>query len=66
MASGGRRNSSCNSRKPGNEPQLNMADEESPEESEKKIDSLSHPEVMALFGEKNWGKTVEDPLLICI
>ena len=32
-----------------------MADEESPEESEKKIDSLSHPEVMALFGEKNWG-----------
>ncbi|RMX60783.1 hypothetical protein pdam_00024625, partial [Pocillopora damicornis] len=26
-----------------------MADEESPEESEKKIDSLSHPEVMALF-----------------
>ena len=32
-----------------------MADEESPEESEKKIDSLSHPEVMALFGEKIWG-----------
>ena len=53
MASGGRRNSSCTSRKPGNEPQLNMADEESPEESEEKIDSLSHPEVMALFGEKN-------------
>ena len=43
-----------------------MADEESPEETEKKIDSLSHPEVMALFGEKNWEKTVEDPLLICI
>ena len=46
---------SCTSRKPGNEPQLNMADEESPKESEKKIDSLSHPEVMALFGEKIWG-----------
>ena len=29
-----------------------MADKESPEESEKKIDSLSHPEVMVLFGEK--------------
>ena len=43
-----------------------MADEESLEELKIKIDSLSHPEVMALFGEKNWGKTVEDPLLICI
>ena len=43
-----------------------MADEESPEESEKKIDSLSHPEVMALFGKKNLGKIVGDPLLIYI
>ena len=38
-----------------------MADKEIPEESEKKIDSLSHPEVMAPMG-----NIVEDPLLIYI
>ncbi|RMX53433.1 hypothetical protein pdam_00022005 [Pocillopora damicornis] len=40
-----------------------MADEESLEELKIKIDSLSHPEVMALFSEK-LGKIMEDPLLI--
>lgn len=52
------------SRKPGNESQVNMADDlGSLEELEKKIDSLSHPEVMALFTEK-LGKIMGDPLLI--
>lgn len=40
-----------------------MADEGSLEELKIKIDSLSHPEVMALFSEK-LGKIMEDPLLI--
>lgn len=45
------------SRKPGND------DLGSLEELEKKIDSLSHPEVMALFTEQ-LGKIMGDPLLI--